>query len=131
MEDGRLHFGEIEVFARPERIRAAIMKEGAPTVADFGHDVGVGRGSFGGLLQKFGVDLAFCDELLESIRQVSSGESPEIITGANVHTLTVTPGAISLENDFAIPPIVASLSLNETIDAIEEWKRCISARERL
>lgn len=83
------------------------------------------------LMSDVGVDLAFCDELLESIRQVSSGESPEIITGANVHTLTVTPGAISLENDFAIPPIVASLSLNETIDAIEEWKRCISACEGL
>ena len=76
------------------------------------------------LASEVGADTLFCDELLGSIQRVSSGESREIITGANAHTLTITESGVTLENTEAIPPILSRLPLREAQEAIDAWKCC-------
>lgn len=58
VEDFVAGFGEVEVGAIPDGVGAAEVEEGAATIGGLGHDVGVGRGGFGGGFEEAGLNFA-------------------------------------------------------------------------
>lgn len=68
---------------------------------------------------------AECNEIFAIIRDVRSGQISGWEGTGNAHALTITPRGARIETEFAEPPAVADLSLDELEESLSKWRMLI------
>lgn len=69
-----------------------------------------------------------CSQYMDILARVRSSAIPEWSGTGNVHTVSITPKGVAIENEWAISESAATYSLDDFENALREWAKLISHR---